>query len=190
MADIYSKNVFLNHKRKINSSQILDIKEKISLFCKKNTFEQFEKIVLQLFIKLKEEDNKAEECLNYFKKYNNTLISKKPILMGASHPSDIEFIDLFDYFNDLFNWNKNRGADAKMYVATKVSEKTITDKIISNHAREMVIVTNQYNPFVEEEEKEEPEPKKEQPEAKAPMPPPNLAEKKPATDEKPAAKSS
>lgn len=138
------KEILLNYKRRVGHSRVLKIKENISEFCNSGVSDRFEHIVFEIFDSLKQKDREIESLLNHLKKYSNTLISKKPVHIGGNHPSDIEFIDLFDYFNDFFNWNKNRGADAKMYVDSNISKKTITNKVITNHAREMVIITNQY----------------------------------------------
>lgn len=139
-----SFNKFLSSQEKYaQNNQILAIKNKIASFCSTKSPEDFEKEITKLFLLLKGKNTEIESMLNFFNRYKNILIAKKPIHIGGNHPADIEFIDLFDYFNQLFDLDKNRGADTKRYNDAEITEHTITQKMITNHGKELVFITNQ-----------------------------------------------
>jgi len=108
---------FISSQEKyIKNNEITQIKDKINSFCSVKTPTEFEKEIIKLFLLFKEKNKEIELMLKFFNSYKGLFISKKPIHIGGNHPADIEFIDLFEYFNQLFNLDENRGADTKRFL--------------------------------------------------------------------------
>lgn len=129
-------------KKNLEIDKIFKIKEKITLFCNKKKPEHFEVEINKMFSTIRDKSPQVELMLKFFKDNHNLPFSKKPIHLGGNHPLDIEFIDLFDYFNQLFNISQNKGAEVKRYCVAEVTKGTITNKLITSHGREMIIITN------------------------------------------------
>jgi hypothetical protein len=130
------------HVSYIDEDSIRKIKSKIELFAKTHSDSDFEKEVTNLFSLLRNKSKELETMLIFFNYHKNIPLGKKPIHIGGNNRSDIEFIELFGYFNALLNLGENKSADAKRYYSSHITNATITDKVKTNYGKEIIIVTN------------------------------------------------
>lgn len=122
---------------------ILVIKNQISDFVKKKGWRAFEKETQKVFDELRNKTNELKMLLDFYKTYRNIPLGRKYIHVGGNYEVDIEAICLFDYLNELINFEKTKGIDSKCY-SSDITEHVYSSKVATNRGRQVIFVTNQH----------------------------------------------
>jgi hypothetical protein len=123
--------------------KVLTIFDRINRFVQKNktNYEAFEIEATRLFNELKTKEKEIENLLSFLSYNRNNPTGNKFVHIGSNYPVDFCSIELFSYFNEVFEVSSKKGYDAKMFTS-ELTYSTYQKKKESNPGKSLVFITS------------------------------------------------